>query len=67
MELRQVTPLTWRDVADWCGGVSVLDDVGNQAVDLPDGRRAVLGDWVGRDGDELTVVDPGIYNQTYRE
>lgn len=68
MEFQQVTPLTWRAVADWCGGTAVVDEDGNQAVDLPNGSgRAALGWWVARDADEvLSLVDPGTYNQTYR-
>lgn len=68
MDCRQVTPVTWRDVAAWCDSVPVVDDDGNQAVDLPTGARVPLGWWIGRDDDAggLTVVDPATYNQTYR-
>jgi len=65
---RQITPLTCRAVADWCGGQVSVDANGNQGVDL-DGTRADYGDWVVRsaDVDTFTVHGPVEFRHEYLE
>lgn len=50
----QLRPGTWDALAEWCGGVKAVVD-GGQAVTLPNGQTAVLGDFVMFDGDTYRI------------
>lgn len=65
VEVFQMQPGTWADLAVWCGGDQVLDDSGSQAVAVGD-TVARLGDFVVRGAAAFQVEPADGFYQRYR-